>query len=276
MLKSFMHTFTPPMRHGVTASQVFLPAQSTALTLYQHLCQHFPHITPAEWQQRFDDHLIYSATGEILTMDCAYAPYANQVLYYYRHLAHETVVPFDHHILFENDDLLVVDKPHFLTMSPTGQYVQQTLLTRLKQHTQNPQLSPIHRLDRETAGIVLFCKRAEQRGVYQQLFAQHQVQKIYHAIAPYRADLVLPQTVQLHLQKGEPFYTMHICSHATPNSETEIEILHLEPQRRWAKYQLKPKTGKQHQLRVHLNYLGIPILHDTLYPQVQHKAADDF
>jgi tRNA pseudouridine32 synthase/23S rRNA pseudouridine746 synthase len=112
-------------------------------------------------------------------------PYqSNRHIYYYRFLENEIVVPFEHQIVFENDDLLVVDKPHFLTMTPTGQYVQQTLLVRLKQQTGNAELTPIHRLDRETAGIVLFSKRPETRGVYQQLFATRQIEKIYHAIAP--------------------------------------------------------------------------------------------
>jgi tRNA pseudouridine32 synthase/23S rRNA pseudouridine746 synthase len=98
-------------------------------------------------------------------------------------------VPFQHEILFENENLLVVDKPHFLTMTPTGQYVQETLLVRLKKQTGYEDLTPIHRLDRETAGIVLFCKKPELRGIYQQLFADRKVQKIYHAIAAYRAEL---------------------------------------------------------------------------------------
>ena len=182
-------------------------------------------------------------------------------------------MPFLHQILFENEHLLVVDKPHFLTMSPTGQYVQETLLVRLKKQTQNEHLTPIHRLDRETAGVVLFSKQPETRAVYQQLFAERQVQKTYHAIAPYQADLPLPCTVQLRMEKGEPFYLMHVVA-GTPNSKTEIRLL--EHNQNWAKYELMPTTGKQHQLRVHLNSLGIAIKNDPFYPILQHKQADDF
>ena len=215
--------------------------------------------------------MIFDLKGNVLTLESAFQ--ANTHIYYYRFLAHEISVPFQEKILFENDDLLVVDKPHFLTMSPTGQYVQETLLVRLKKTTNNSDLTPIHRLDRETAGVVLFSKKPSSRGIYQQLFAEKKVQKIYHAIAPYRADLTLPCTVELRMEKGEPFYTMQIIN-GLVNSSTEINLL--EHNKSWAKYQLKPLTGKQHQLRVHLNYLNIPIQNDPFYPQVIHKAAADF
>lgn len=265
--------FTPPMLDGVCASKLHLPSQSlvSVHTVFEYLCQEFPHINPAEWQQRFQDQLIYDAAGNQLQLNSPYQ--GNSHVFYYRFLAHEIEVPYEHQILHETDDLLVVDKPHFLTMSPTGQYVQQTLLVRLKKQTNNADLTPIHRLDRETAGVVLFSKRPQSRGLYQQLFAERQVKKIYHAIAGYRADLPFPQTIKLRMQKGQPFYTMQVVE-GEANSETHIELL--EQHNGWAKYRLSPHTGKQHQLRVHLNHLNIPIQNDPLYPEVQHKAEDDF
>lgn len=262
--------FIPPMINGVSASKVYLQP-SSARTVYAYLCQQFPHISAAEWQSRFQDGLVYDAHGQRLHIDSPFQAHTH--CFYYRFLAHEVTVPFQHQILFENEDLLVVDKPHFLTMSPTGQYVQQTLLVRLKQQTGNEQLTPIHRLDRETAGVVLFSKQPASRGLYQQMFAERQVRKTYHAIAPFRADLSFPCTTRYRMEKGQPFYTMQVVD-GVPNSETDIELLahngHL------AKYLLKPVTGKQHQLRVHLNQLGIAILNDPFYPQVQHKTEDDF
>ena len=269
---NIIENFTPPLINGVSASKVFLPNDISAPTIFAYLCQHFPHIQSSEWQQRFSDELIYAANGEKLKIDSIYTP--NSHIFYYRFLAHEIHVPFQHEILFENENLLVVDKPHFLSMTPTGQYVQETLLVRLKRQTSNQDLTPIHRLDRETAGVVLFSKKTESRGIYQQLFAERKVQKVYHAIAAYHPKLKFPQTVQLHLEKGNPFYTMQINPEKPSNTETHIELL--EHTQHKAKYLLKPKTGKQHQLRVHLNYLGIPILHDPFYPTVQHKADDDF
>ncbi len=127
---NIIESFTPPLINGVSASKVFLPNDLTVNTVFEYLCQHFPHIQPQEWQQRFADQLIYAADGSILTLESPYT--ANTHIFYYRFLAHEIHVPFQHEILFENENLLVVDKPHFLSMTPTGQYVQETLLVRLR------------------------------------------------------------------------------------------------------------------------------------------------
>ena len=264
--------FIPPMIDGVSASKVFLPKMKPApATVYQYLCQQFGHIESAEWQQRFNDGLIYDALGRILNLNSEYIE--NSHVFYYRFLAHEIQVPFEHEILFENEHLLVIDKPHFLTISPTGQYVQETLLVRLKKQSGNEFLTPIHRLDRETAGVVLFSKQAATRAAYQEMFAQRQVKKTYHAIAPFHADLTFPCYTRYRMEKGQPFYTMQVVE-GKINSETEIDLI--EHDSVWAKYQLKPITGKQHQLRVHLNSLGIAIKNDPFYPVVQHKREDDF
>lgn len=262
--------FIPPMINGVSASKVFLQP-STAVTVYDYLCTQFPHIQTSEWQSRFQEGLVYDAQGNSLNLNSPFQ--ANSHCFYYRFLAHEVRVPFEHQILFENEHFMVIDKPHFLTMSPTGQYVQETLLVRLKKQTGIEHLTPIHRLDRETAGVVLISKNVASRGLYQQLFATRQVQKTYHAIAGYREGLRFPQIVRLRVDKGQPFYTMQVLE-GEPNSETEITLL--EQQDHLAKYELKPYTGKQHQLRVHLNFLGIPILNDPFYPSVAHKADNDF
>ena len=264
--------FIPPMIDGVSASKVFLPKMKPApATVYQYLCQQFGHIESAEWQQRFNDGLIYDALGRILNLNSEYIE--NSHVFYYRFLAHEIQVPFEHEILFENEHLLVIDKPHFLTISPTGQYVQETLLVRLKKQSGNEFLTPIHRLDRETAGVVLFSKQPATRAIYQEMFAQRQVNKTYHAIAPFHADLTFPCHTRYRMEKGQPFYTMQVVE-GQINSETEIDLI--EHDAIWGKYQLKPITGKQHQLRVHLNSLGIAIKNDPFYPVVQHKREDDF
>ena len=275
-MKSKSDHIKPPMRDGVSASQVFLPRLSQTdihiQTIFDFLCQHFPHISTDEWAKRFDNQLVFNAQNQVLTRDTPYQ--SEQHIYYYRQLAHEVEVPFAHEILFENEHFMVVDKPHFLTVSPTGQYVQQTLLTRLKYETDNPELSPIHRLDRETAGLILFSKKSEIRHLYQQLFADRQVEKIYHAIAPFNQHLQFPLEFKAHLTKGEPFYTMQIIEGKLENSCTMIDVL--EVQNGWAKYELKPITGKQHQLRVHMNALGLPLKNDQFYPKIKHTDKSDF
>lgn len=260
------------MINGVSASQVYLaPTQPQPDCLFDYLCQQFPHIDAEEWAQRFQNQLIYDQFGQILTLNSPFI--ANRHVFYYRFLKYETPVPFQHQILFENEHFIAVDKPHFLTISPTGQYVQESLLVRLKKQSNNPNLSPIHRLDRETAGVVLFSKHPSTRGDYQQCFAERKVKKIYHAIAPFQSQLSFPQQVDLRMEKGQPFYTMQVVQ-GLANSSTKISII--EHNQHWAKYLLQPQSGKQHQLRVHLNHLGLPIKNDPLYPQIAHKAEDDF
>lgn len=268
-----MSNFIPPMVDGVSPSRLYLEKlDRPPIDLFTFLCQKFPHVGVDEWRRRFVDGLVFWENGELATTSTHYMH--GRSVYYYRFLYDEVVVPFEHEILFENESFMVVDKPHFLAVTPGGDYVRQTLLTRLKQQTNNPNLSPIHRLDKETAGLILISKNVQTRGIYQSLFAASAIHKIYHAIAPMIEGLVLPINVSLHLMRGEPFYTMAVNAHKLPNSHTYL--CQLGVQADWVKYELRPTTGKLHQLRVHLNHLGIPIKNDPYYPVVRHKARNDF
>ena len=212
--------FIPPMINGVSASKVFLQP-STAVTVYDYLCTQFPHIQTSEWQSRFQEGLVYDAQGNSLNLN---SPFRRIATVFIIAFWHTKCVSFRTPNLFENEHFLVIDKPHFLTMSPTGQYVQETLLVRLKKQTGIEHLTPIHRLDRETAGVVLISKNVASRGLYQQLFATRQVQKTYHAIAGYREELRFPQIVRLRMDKGQPFYTMQVLE-GEPNSENRNHLI---------------------------------------------------
>lgn len=290
-----------PTKQGISPSRLFLPTldnQSVAkftynntcsnqksdnrpiITVFDHLKKAFCHIDECQLKKRFDDKLIFVQQNNIfisLDSDDLYQDYCNHHVYYYRFLDNETVVPFDYQVVYENDRLLVVDKPHFLTISPAGHYVSQTLLTRLKNDYHHSDITPIHRLDRETAGLVLFCKDKKYRSAYQSLFDPtkhpHKIQKIYHAIADFVA-LDFPMNIQLNMVRGEPFYTMQVID-GKPNTQTLIDILQIDHHKGLAKYQLQPITGKLHQLRVHLNHLKIPIKNDRIYPIINHQK-DDF
>lgn len=261
------------MIDGVCASTLYLqklPYQPASL--FAFLCETFTHISPSQWQERFLSGQILNSTGTPLGIDTPYRHGTH--IYYYRFVANEVVVPFAYEIIFENDELMVVDKPHFLTVAPAGNYVRQTLLSRLKHATNNPHLSPIHRLDKDTAGLILISKNPATRHLYQSLFASQSIHKIYHAIAPVCPHLALPITFSTHLERGEPFYTMQINPNKPANASTHIELL--QSKNSWGKYQLTPTTGKLHQLRAHLNHLGIPIKNDPYYPSVRHRHGDDF
>lgn len=257
--------------NGVSASKICLPKlASPPKTVFEFLCEHFSHVGRQAWQARFAEGLV-SSDGVALSERSPYQ--AGQVVQYYRQVADEAVVPFCHQVLFENDDIMVVDKPHFLTVSPAGRHVAQTLLARLKAQTGNDTLSPIHRLDKDTAGLILISKNPATRHLYHELFAHHRIHKVYHAIAPV-SDLPVPSELRLHLERGEPFYVMRVNPDKPANTHTAIRIL--DTQDGLAKYELTPTTGKLHQLRVHLNHLGVPIINDPFYPVVNHRPEGDF
>lgn len=262
----------PPTLDGISPSKVYLPKLTPPpQTLFDFLCDKFPHIAPDVWRERF-------LLGKILdnnnhTLGLCHPYQHGHTIYYYRQLTDEIPVPFEHDIVFENDEFLVVDKPHFLATVPTGRHVQQSLLTRLKHQTANAELSPIHRLDKDTAGLILFSKNPATRHVYQGLFATNAISKTYHAIAGFDPTLSLPMTLDLRLERGDPFYTMRVAD-GTPNSQTLIKLLQVSHDR--AKYELTPTTGKLHQLRVHMYHLGIPIWHDPYYPTVRHRPDGNF
>ena len=269
-----MHSlYTPPMINGVCASTLYLPKHTPPpSSLFDFLCQKFAHISPKQWQQRFKQGQILSSTGKVLDQSTPYQH--GTFIYYYRFVENESCIPFTYELLFENDDLMVVDKPHFLPVTPAGSYVQHTLLTRLKSATKNPQLSPIHRLDKDTAGLMLFSKNAKTRHLYQALFEKQNIHKVYHAIAQTTHQHQIPKTISLHLERGTPFYVMQVNPNKPANSHTHIKLLTQNGD--WAKYELTPITGKLHQLRAHLNHLGIPIKNDPYYPTITHQARDDF
>ena len=201
-------------------------------------------------------------------------PYRGHMrLYYYRALASEPRIPFEAAVLFQDEHLVVADKPHFLPVTPSGPYLQETLLVRLKNLLGTSNLIPIHRIDRETAGVVLFSVRPDERDAYQALFRRHEVSKYYEAIAPWRADTRFPLTRKTRIIEDEPYFRQREIP-GQPNSETAIELLKIRDG--LARYALSPVTGKKHQLRVHMNALGIPICNDRMYPPVEVTPDDDY
>lgn len=249
-----------PLRNGVAASSVTLPATGWEY-LIDFLCDKFSAIPREVWLDRMRQGLVTDGLGNVLNVETAFK--AQSVVRYYRALEHETPIPFEEHILFQDEYLLAVDKPHFLPAVPAGKYLQETLLVRLKKKTGIDDLAPMHRIDRETAGLMLFTIKPETRGAYQSLFQQKQVQKQYHAIAAFHDDLLLPTIYRSRMQESEHFMRMQEVA-GIENSETRIELI--EQSNGVGKYLLKPLTGKKHQLRVHMAALGLPILNDQIYP----------
>lgn len=262
---------TPPARDGVGPCSVWLP-DGRWLTVLEFLCERFPAVAAATWEARMSRGDVIDDSGTRLAPDCAYRRGAR--LYYYREAPAEPRIPFEETVLYRDSHVLVVDKPHFLPVVPAGRFLQETLLVRLKRRLRCDDLVPLHRIDRETAGLVLFSTRPESRAAYHALFARREVRKTYHAVAATpRPGTGLPLTHRSRLAAGEPFFRMQEAE-GPPNAETRIEML--EARGDTALYRLTPVTGRKHQLRVHMASLGTPILNDPLYPHLQPRVDDDY
>lgn len=262
-----------PVRDGVGASQVGLPAGPWA-NMLDFLVERFPAIPPAEWRARMADGNVVDSRGHAVTPEQAYV--AGGKLFYYRAVPHEAAIAAQARVLYEDDLLVAADKPHFLPVTPSGNYLQETLLVRLRRLLGVDGLTPLHRLDRETAGVVLFAKQPATCARYHALFAERAVEKTYQAIAPLIPALRFPMTHRSTLVPDDHFMRMRQApSDGTraPNARTDIDLL--EVRGKLGRFQLRPLTGKRHQLRVHMAALGMPIVGDRIYPTLMPHGSDN-
>lgn len=239
-------------------------------SLLDGLCARFPRIDRAQWADRFARGRVQDAQGRALAPDQVWQ--VGLEIVYFREVADEPVIPFAEAIVHQDADLLVADKPHFLPVTPAGDYVRETLLARLVARTGNRDLVPLHRLDRLTAGLVLFSTRPDTRDAYQRLFRERRIEKVYEALAPPLPQRAFPLERHTRLVPGEPFFRMAEVP-GEPNARTRIEVA--EAAGPVWRYRLHPVSGRKHQLRVHMAGLGAPIVGDDLYPELLVDAPAD-
>lgn len=262
------HTPCPlPTVDGLSPSCVALPHGPWA-TILDFLCERFAQVPRATWIERMHSARVMDAQGGLVTAD---RPYAKELrIWYYRELAQEAPIAAQARVLFQDELLVIADKPHFLPVIPSGRYVRETLLVRLKHELGIDTLTPIHRIDRETAGLVAFAVQPATRGAYQGLFEQRQVKKQYEAIVHWPPPQPLPAVYRSRMQ-AEFMRSQEVPGE--PNSETSIQVL--ETRATVARLRLGPHTGRKHQLRVHCCALGVPIVGDGIYPTLLPEGADD-
>ncbi len=262
----------PPARAGVSASCTVLPAvqQQDWPRVEDYLVHRFPHIAAATWRQRFSRGGVITDEGQPVTPTTPYA--AGMRVYYYRELSEELPIPFDEVVIHHDAHLLVVDKPHFLPVMPSGKYLQETVLVRLKNRLGLNELAPIHRIDRDTAGLVMFSVNPATRDAYHALFRERKVGKVYQAIAAWNPALNWPLQRASRIGASDHFMQQQEVD-GVPNAYTEIQPLEIAGG--LAKYELRPSTGQRHQLRVHMAALGLPILNDGIYPKLTPEGQMD-
>lgn len=231
----------------------------------------FSFVARSEWAQRFAAGDVVDSEGAVLQSDSVL--HTGQRVYYFRDVPAEPAIPFQERILWQDEHLVVVDKPHFLPVIPSGKYVRETLLVRLGQTLGSSTLAPIHRIDRDTAGLVLFSRNPATRDAYARLFRDHVVRKTYHAIARWNPDLPWPIQRHTRIAVGSHFMQQTEVE-GVPNALTTIRPL--QHNGTFALYELQPVNGQRHQLRVHMNALGLPLLNDGIYPELTAEGSQDF
>lgn len=240
-------------------------------SLLDCLCQQFPAISRERWLDRFARGLVQADDGGALMPDSG-CQRGMRVLYF-RELEHEPEIPFYERILYQDDHLLVADKPPFLPVTPGGNYVTQTLQSRLMQQLGNRDLQPLHRIDRHTAGLVLFSVNPDTRGRYQGMFRERTMFKVYQCVAPALPEMTFPYECRSRIVRGDRFFLSQQVE-GEVNAISRIDVL--ERGDRFWRYRLEPVTGKKHQLRLHMAALGAPIRYDALYPHVDDALAEDY
>jgi len=259
-----------PVRDGVAPSYLWIN-ETRPGGMLAFLEERFGAVGGPSWAERLARGDVVDAGGQRLQPDSHVRQ--GMRIWYYRELEEETPIPFEEEILFQDAHLLVVDKPHFVPMIPTGRFLRETLLVRLKRKLELPHLTPIHRLDRETAGVVIFSHNLATRGTYQSMFQKRSIRKVYEALAPVLSNREFPFTYCSRMVDGEKFFVMKE-EEGEPNSETRVELI--ERRGDIARYRLHPHTGRKHQLRLHMASLGVPILNDAFYPVALPCKGDDY
>ena len=258
-----------PIVAGLGPSCQWLPTGPWK-TVLDFLHERYPRVDAATWTDRMANGNVVDERGVRLHSESCYR--AGSCIFYYRELKDEKRIPFAERVLYQDKHILVADKPHFLPVIPSGRFLHETLLVRLRRQGGPDALVPIHRLDRETAGVVMFSLNRETRGHYTSLFRERKVKKVYEALAPSLPSLSFPLTRRSRIVPGEPFFRVKEVE-GEPNSETHIELVKRTDG--VTLYRLHPVTGRKHQLRLHLAALGIPIHNDRFYPEIGFAGGFD-
>jgi tRNA pseudouridine32 synthase / 23S rRNA pseudouridine746 synthase len=245
--------------------------ESPPATILDYLLAHFPQVPPRIWRERVSKGLIRLSDGTWLRED---SPYRHGLTVFYRKEVPSEPDPLEEPlIIYRDEQIIIADKPHGMPVTPAGEHVERSLIVRLQRSTRLGSLAPMHRLDRETGGILLLTIHQEARAHYHRLFADGLIEREYLAVA--HIDHYPSQNrwhVENRIEPGEPWYRQQVVE-GPPNAITEIELLDLNGDT--GLFRLIPKSGRKHQLRVHMVSIGFPIVGDPFYPEIRNKRDGD-
>ena len=261
-----------PLRHGLNSAWLRTPASGHWPTMRDHLVQRLHMVTAERVDAMLDEGRFVDERGAAIGSHERFRP--NLMVFFHRDLPEEDAPPGELRVLYRDDRIVVLDKPHFTATIPRGRHILYSATVRARRDLDLPELSPAHRLDRMTAGVLLCTTRREFRAAYQGVFEHRQASKQYLAVAPFNPDLVLPAEVSSHITKHKGELRVIERTDIAPNAHTRIELV--QARDGLGLYRVLPTTGRTHQIRVHLDGLGIPIVNDPFYPVLLDHDINDF
>ncbi len=261
-----------PVRNGLNSAWVRTPSEGEWRSLRDFLVWKIPRLSETRIDEMFAEGRFVDEKGTVLPHDTPYLN--NRFVFFHRDLPDETPPPGELLVLYQDERIVVLDKPHFWSTIPRGQHVLYSATVQARRMLDLPELSPAHRLDRSTAGVLLCTKYRKFRAHYQLLFEHREVSKTYEAIAPVKDDLQFPVEVKSHIAKYRGQIRAVELPDEEPNSHTLIELE--ETRSGLGRYKVTPYTGKTHQIRLHFNSLGIPLIGDAFYPVLLENNVHDF